>query len=140
MARSSVSGDVLLRSDRVGRELGQEWPPTKPTLQASSAGRAAIAVRFPSGLPMMVDGIQALLCGDLFAQPGADHPPLVESDILGPSEAMRAQMDYYAHGPNTLSVLQRLAALQPKILACMHGSAWRGDGAQLLTSLARALA
>ena len=89
---------------------------------------------------LMVDGIQALLCGDLFTQPGADHPPLVESDILGPSEAMRAQVDYYAHGPNTVPVLQRLAALQPQILACMHGSAWRGDGAQLLTSLARALA
>jgi flavorubredoxin len=89
---------------------------------------------------LMVDGIQALLCGDLFTQPGADHPPLVESDILGPSEAMRAQTDYYAHGPNTVTVIQKLATLQPKLLACMHGSAWRGDGAQLLTSLARALA
>jgi hypothetical protein len=36
-------------------------------------------------------------------------------------------------------VLQKLAALQPRILACMHGSAWRGDGAALLTGLARAL-
>jgi len=88
---------------------------------------------------LMIDGIQALLCGDLFTQPGADNPPIVESDILGPSEAMRAQMDYYAHGPNTVPVLQKLAALQPRILACMHGSAWRGDGALLLNGLARAL-
>jgi flavorubredoxin len=88
---------------------------------------------------LMVDGIQALLCGDLFTQPGADNPPIVERDILGPSEAMRAQMDYYAHGPNTVPVLQKLAALQPQILACMHGSAWRGDGALLLNGLARAL-
>ncbi|MFA9565649.1 MAG: SDR family NAD(P)-dependent oxidoreductase, partial [Acidimicrobiales bacterium] len=24
-----------------------------------------------------------LFCGDLFTQPGADHPPLIEGDILG---------------------------------------------------------
>ena len=89
---------------------------------------------------LMVDDIQALLCGDLFTQPGAVHPPIIEDDILGPSEAMRAQMDYYAHGPNTAAILQELAALRPQILACMHGSAWRGDGSALLTRLARALA
>jgi flavorubredoxin len=89
---------------------------------------------------LMVDDIQALLCGDLFTQPGAVHPPIIEDDILGPSEAMRAQMDYYAHGPNTAAILQKLAALRPQILACMHGSAWRGDGSALLTRLARALA
>jgi hypothetical protein len=38
----------------------------------------------------MVDEIQALFCGDLFAQPGAGNLPIVESDIFGPSEAMRA--------------------------------------------------
>jgi len=88
---------------------------------------------------LMIEELQALLCGDLFTQPGDDHPPIVESDILGPSEAMRAKMDYYAHGPNTQAVLQKLAALQPRILACMHGSAWRGDGEAMLTGLARAL-
>jgi hypothetical protein len=29
---------------------------------------------------------------------------------------------------------------QPTTLACMHGSAWRGDGAKLLRELAIALA
>lgn len=33
-------------------------------------------------------------------------------------------------------MLERLAALQPKTLACMHGSAWRGDGAAWLRALA----
>ena len=28
---------------------------------------------------------------------------------------------------------------EPQVLACMHGSAWRGDGASLLRALARAL-
>jgi flavorubredoxin len=88
---------------------------------------------------LMVEGLGALLCGDLFTQPGAEHPPIVETDILGPSEAMRERMDYYAHGPNTREVLERLADLKPQILACMHGSAWRGDGAHLLGRLADAL-
>jgi hypothetical protein len=45
-------------------------------------------------------------------------------------------MDYYAHGGNTRPVLERLAGLAPTTLACMHGSAWRGDGAALLRDLA----
>ncbi len=40
---------------------------------------------------------RTLLCGDLFTQGGADNPPLTESDILGPSEAFRAPMDYFSH-------------------------------------------
>ena len=38
-------------------------------------------------------------------------------------------MDYFAHAKNTRSMLERLAAEEPTTLACMHGSAWRGDGA-----------
>jgi flavorubredoxin len=89
---------------------------------------------------LFIPELQALLCGDLFTQPGADHPPLVDGDILTPSEAMRAQLDYFAHGPNTAAVLTRLAALQPRLLACMHGSAWTGDGGALLKELQLALA
>ncbi|MBI4637234.1 MAG: MBL fold metallo-hydrolase [Candidatus Rokubacteria bacterium] len=80
-----------------------------------------------------------LLCGDLFTQGGDGQPPLTESDILGPSEAFRGPMDYYAHAVNTHSMLERLAAERPTTLACMHGSAWRGDGAALVRALAEAL-
>ena len=79
---------------------------------------------------------RTLLCGDLFTQGGAEHAPVTESDILGPSEAMRAGLDYYAHGPNTRPSLERLADLAPSTLACMHGSAWKGDGRGLLLALA----
>lgn len=79
------------------------------------------------------------LCGDLFTQPGGGEPPVTESDILGPSEAFRGQMDYYAHAPQTTATLERLAGERPKTLACMHGSAWRGDGAGLLRALAKSL-
>ncbi len=86
------------------------------------------------------EATKTLLCGDLFTQGGAEHAPVTEGDILGPSEAMRLGMDYFAHGPGTRPSLERLAALAPRTLACMHGSAWRGDGQALLLALADALA
>jgi flavorubredoxin len=80
-----------------------------------------------------------LFCGDLFTQGGADLPSLTEEDILGPSEGFRKQMDYFSHTKNARSMLERLASTNPTTLACMHGSAWRGDGAKLLRDLADAL-
>jgi flavorubredoxin len=82
---------------------------------------------------------QTLLCGDLFTQPGGSPPPVTESEVLTASEGMRAMMDYYAHGTGTSAILERLAALQPSLLACQHGSAYRGDGAGLLRELARTI-
>ena len=77
-----------------------------------------------------------LLCGDLFTQPGMGGTALISGDILGPSEALRASLDYYAHSRDTRGLLERLAKEQPTTLACMHGSAWTGDGAALLLALA----
>ena len=88
---------------------------------------------------MMDISTRTLLCGDLFTQGGPGEVPVTDSDILAPSEAFRGQMDYYAHTPNTASMLERLAAERPTTLACMHGSAWRGDGATLLRALAEAV-
>ncbi|MFZ5913472.1 MAG: MBL fold metallo-hydrolase [Pseudomonadota bacterium] len=88
---------------------------------------------------LMETATATLLCGDLFTQGGADNPALTEADILGPSEAFRQPMDYYAHARDTRKHLERLASLQPRTLACMHGSAWRGDGARLLRALADSL-
>lgn len=89
---------------------------------------------------MMEGATGTLLCGDLFAQAGSSHKPVTESDILGSSEAFRRQLDYYAHARDTRATLERLAALAPTTLACMHGSAWRGDGAGLLRALADSIA
>jgi len=89
---------------------------------------------------MMESRTGTFFCGDLFTQGGTGETPLTESDILGPSEAFRVQMDYYAHCPDTGAMLERLAAERPQVLACMHGSAWRGDGAGLLRALAKSLA
>ena len=82
------------------------------------------------------ESTKTLFCGDLFTQPGPGSPPVTEADILGPSEAFRSQMDYFSHTKNAAEMMERLASTAPTTLACMHGSAWRGDGAQLLRALA----
>ena len=85
------------------------------------------------GFAMGELGSRTLLCGDLFTQAGATNPAVTESEIVGPSEFMRKQMDYYAHGKDTRFHLERLAAFEPRVLACMHGSSFSGDGrSQLL--------
>lgn len=81
-----------------------------------------------------------LLCGDLFTQPGAEHAALTDGDILGPSEAMRAGMDYFSHSTRARALIENLAETRPRTLACMHGSAWTGDGRSLLLELADVLA
>lgn len=88
---------------------------------------------------LMEEQTRTLLCGDLFTQGGADRPAITESDILGPSEAFRQKMDYFSHTKNAKEMIERLAVAEPRTLACMHGSAWHGDGAMLLRALAESL-
>ena len=82
---------------------------------------------------------RTFFCGDLFTQGGDGAVALTESDILGPSEAFRKPLDYFAHAPQTRAVLDALARHEPMTMAVMHGSAWRGNGAQLLRALRDAL-
>lgn len=98
---------------------------------------------FPHGWEaglLMEETTGTLFCSDLFTQGGADHAPLTEGDILGPSEALRKRLDFYTYAPNTQAMIDKLAATAPKTIACMHGSAWRGDGASLIKALGERLA
>ncbi|SIT47432.1 Beta-lactamase domain protein [Paraburkholderia piptadeniae] len=88
---------------------------------------------------LIEEATRTLLCSDLFTQPGSDHPPVTGSDILGPCEAFRHSMDYYSHTKHADAMLDRLAELEPRTLACMHGSAWQGDCASLIRALAQSL-
>lgn len=88
---------------------------------------------------MFEESTGTLLCGDIFTQPGAGEDPLTEADVLGPSEAFRQQLDYFSHGPRLGADLERLAALNASVLACMHGSAWKGDAASLIRELSARL-
>jgi glyoxylase-like metal-dependent hydrolase (beta-lactamase superfamily II) len=83
---------------------------------------------------------RTLLCGDLFTHAGADLPPLTESEVLGPSEAMRRAMPAsVAVEAGTRALIGKLASTEPTTLALMHGSSYRGDGSALLHGLADAL-
>jgi flavorubredoxin len=74
-----------------------------------------------------------LFCSDLFHQTGA-CAPITADDVVGRShEAMRQYQagilaDYMPYTPITGRNLEKLAALEPKTLAVMHGSSFRGDG------------
>lgn len=88
---------------------------------------------------LMDETAETLLCGDLFTQPGHGQPALTHSDILGPTESLRKVMDYYSHTTRAGQMLQTLADTKPGALACMHGSAWEGNGHDILLALADAL-
>ncbi|HVP29253.1 MAG TPA: MBL fold metallo-hydrolase [Myxococcota bacterium] len=87
---------------------------------------------------------RTLLCSDLFFQP-ADPKPLTESDVVGPareaivfnlSSPLAKDMPYT---PYTDATLRRLAAQEPRTLAAMHGSSFRGDGRRAILDLAEVL-
>ena len=82
---------------------------------------------------------RTLLCGDLFTHAGADLPAITESEVLGPSEALRAQMNHMAIERDARRHLEKLARTEPTTLALMHGSSYRGDGSKLLLALADAM-
>ena len=87
---------------------------------------------------------KTLFCSDLFHQAG-DVEPLTSSDVVGPSH--QALMEYQTgilaaympYTPLTSQNLKKLAGLQPKTLAIMHGSSFAGDCVRALDDLDVAL-
>ncbi len=88
---------------------------------------------------------RTLFCGDLFTHGGAKAPALIESDLLVPAEEFRIGFstmtglpDAYGFTRDAQTYIEKLAATNPRTLAVMHGSSWRGregEGAQLLRRL-----
>jgi len=85
-----------------------------------------------------------LFCSDLLGH-GGNVEALYDGDIVGRSDEYNTRQ---ADGPmagsvpftsETRPILDSLAALQPKTLACMHGSSFSGDGAQALRDFGEVL-
>ena len=76
-----------------------------------------------------------LFTSDLFTHVG-DPKALTDDDILGPAMAAEGSFGYTALTPATGATIRRLARLQPRTLAVMHGSSFAGDTAPVLESLA----
>lgn len=77
-----------------------------------------------------------LFCADLFVQPGRGDAPMIKRDLIEESEAYRQATNYFAQSSCTEATLRRLARYKPTTLACMHGSAWSGNGQKALEGLA----
>lgn len=77
-----------------------------------------------------------LFCGDLFTATGP-CPATTEADIVGPAIATEDLFAASALTPATGPTIRRLAELEPKTLAMMHGPAYTGaDAAGALRDLA----
>ena len=80
---------------------------------------------------------RTLLCSDLFTHFGVVEP-LTEHDIAGRARESLENMqrspfaNYIPYNANTGKIMESLANLNPKLLAVMHGSSFRGDCAQAL--------
>ena len=76
-----------------------------------------------------------LFTSDLLTHVG-DPPALTGGDILGPAVEAERRFGYTALTPATGTTIRRLAALEPRTLAVMHGSSFSGDAPAVLGSLA----
>jgi flavorubredoxin len=84
---------------------------------------------------MFEETAATLLCGDLLTH-GGDGPALTEADVTAPAMAMENMFHAMTMAPGTAGAIRRLADLDPRTLAIMHGSSFRGDGAAALRALA----
>lgn len=76
-----------------------------------------------------------LLTGDLFTQAG-DGPALTRDSIVEPSARTEEMFKASSLTPQLAPTIRRLAALQPRTLAVMHGACFAGDAASQLNGLA----
>ena len=83
---------------------------------------------------------RVMLCSDLMHQLG-DVEPVTTGDVVGryrrafeTYQHSPVLMDYVPYTENTKRQLANLAALQPRVLAAMHGSTFVGDGAAALVA------
>ena len=80
---------------------------------------------------------RTLFCGDLFGQTG-DGPAIMHGDVVGPALDAEDLFHATALTPATAMTIRRLAELEPRTLALMHGPAFVGDCTQALHDLADA--
>jgi flavorubredoxin len=78
---------------------------------------------------------ETLFLGDLLTQVG-DGPAITSDDILQAAIDAEDLFHQTSLGPAVPAVYRRLADLNPKRLAIMHGSSYEGDAATLLRRMA----
>lgn len=81
---------------------------------------------------------RTLFSGDLFSQVGDGPALLHDGDIVGAALEAEDLFGQTALTPATAPTLRRLAELEPRTLAIMHGPSYAGDCVQALHDLADA--
>jgi flavorubredoxin len=76
-----------------------------------------------------------LFCGDLLTQLG-NGPALVGDDLIDAATEAEEVFHQTSLGPLVPATYRRLAELDPKRLAIMHGSSYEGDAPALLRAMA----
>lgn len=78
---------------------------------------------------------RTLFSGDLFTQLG-DGPAVTGDSIVAAAADAETTFKASSLTPQTAPTIRRLAALNPQLLAVMHGSCFAGDGTRELNGLA----
>ena len=140
----SVVGKMVSVDDLIGKDLTKGMTDNEVLETGSKRFRFLATPHVPhcweAGF-MFEETSGVLFCSDLFHQNG-DVEPLTTKDVVG--RARQTILDYQQsplanylpYTKNTAAELDRLAALTPKVLATMHGSAYEGDGAGALRDYA----
>jgi flavorubredoxin len=81
---------------------------------------------------------RTLFCGDLFTQTGEGPAIVHDADLIQPALDAEDMFGATALTADTAPTIRRLAALEPRTLALMHGPAFAGDCTQALLDLADA--
>jgi flavorubredoxin len=87
---------------------------------------------------------KTLFCSDLFTH-GGETPRPVSGDVVGPAGAYMVESEkgpfagYLPFNARTTATMERLAALEPRTIAAMHGASYVGDGASALRALSGVL-
>jgi flavorubredoxin len=127
-----VSVDDL--ADRLPRRLA-------PGEAIDLGGRRVVALPTPhaphnaEAQVLYEETTDTLLCGDLFSQLG-DGPAVTTASLVDDAVEAEAVLSWAAPGAPVPEALERLADLEPRTLAVMHGSSYEGDGGGALRELA----
>lgn len=78
---------------------------------------------------------ETLFCGDLLSQVGGG-PAITSNDLVEAADAAESIFRATCLTPDTAPTIRRLANLEPRTLAVMHGSSFSGSGGSALQDLA----
>jgi len=118
-----------LVTDEQGHELGGHVMRCLPTPHVPHGWEAQV---------LFDETTRTLFCGDLFTQVGEGPAIVADVDLVQPALDAEDMFGATALTASTAPTIRRLAALEPRTLALMHGPAFAGDGRQALLDLADA--